>query len=51
MILILLFMPDFWFGLVNLKNAKHLKRKNVLISANTTHTSEISRPISIYWEY
>ena len=26
MILILLFMSDFWFGVVNLKNAKHLKK-------------------------
>ena len=25
MILILLFLPDFWFGILNLKNAKHLK--------------------------
>ena len=27
MILILLFMSDFWLGLMNLKNAKHLKKK------------------------
>ena len=26
MILILLFMSDFWFGVMNLKNAKHLKK-------------------------
>ena len=28
MILILLFLPDFWFGILNLKNAKHLKSLN-----------------------
>ena len=27
MILILLFMSDFWLGVVKLKNAKHLKKK------------------------
>ena len=33
------------------KKRETLKKKNVLIRANTTHTSEISRPISLYWEY
>ena len=27
MILILLLMSDFWLGILNLKNAKHLKKK------------------------
>ena len=26
MILILLFMSDFWLGIINLKNAKHIKK-------------------------
>ena len=27
MILILLFLPDFWFDILDLKNIKHLKKK------------------------
>ena len=30
MILVLLFSSDFWLGLVNLKNAKHLRKLKII---------------------
>ena len=34
MILILLFLSDFWLGIVNLKNAKHLNKGKSQINAS-----------------
>ena len=37
MILILLFLPDFWLGILSLKNAKHLKNLNEELIAIESH--------------
>ena len=38
MILVLLFISDFWLGMLNLKNAKHFKKLNeVLITVAWHH--------------
>ena len=38
MILILLFLSDFWLNTLNLKNTKHLKKDKRRINANSTAT-------------
>ena len=35
MILLLLFKSDFWLGVVNLKNIKHLKKDKQIVNARS----------------
>ena len=41
LILILLFMSNFWLGIVNLKNAKHLKKDERRINACSVASSKM----------